>query len=85
MSEQTTTRRAPGRPKKTTTTPKAEAKKPLFKHKEVVNTNTEYELVGKGGIVTMLPQKGGKKPVSEKSLGDHENSNPFSKVQRKQS
>ena len=58
MSEQTTTRRAPGRPKKTTTTPKAEAKKPLFKHKEVVNTNTEYELVGKGGIVTMLPQKG---------------------------
>lgn len=58
MSEQTTTRRAPGRPKKTATTPKAEAKKPLFKHKEVVNTNTEYELIGKGGIVTMLPQKG---------------------------
>lgn len=58
MSEQTTTRRAPGRPKKTDTTPKAQAKKPLFKHKESVNTNTEYELISKGGIVTMLPQKG---------------------------
>lgn len=31
----------------------------------------------------MLPQKGGKKPVSEKSLGDHENSNPFSKELKK--
>lgn len=58
MSEQTTTRRGPGRPKKTEAAPKATTKKTLIKHKEVVNKNTEYELIKKGGIVTMLPQKG---------------------------
>jgi hypothetical protein len=64
MSE-TTTRRAPGRPRKTETkpvevaeTPKQTQKKTVLKRKEAVNSNAEFEIIRNGGIVTMLPQKG---------------------------
>ena len=60
MSE--TTRRAPGRPKKTVEAPvqpKAAVKKKAVVRKVAEqNSNVEYELISKGGIVTMLPQKG---------------------------
>jgi len=60
MSE--TTRRAPGRPKKTVEAPlqpKAAVKKKAVVRKVAEqNNNVEYELISKGGIVTMLPQKG---------------------------
>jgi len=66
MSE-TTTRRAPGRPRKSESkaeTPPVAAtatptkKKNVLKRKEAPTGNTEYEITGGGGIVTMLPQKG---------------------------
>ena len=66
MSE-TTTRRAPGRPKKAAApapvqeeqpTPKATKKATVVRREKDTSQNREYELIGKGGIVTMLPQKG---------------------------
>ena len=67
MSE-TTTRRAPGRPRKNAekpaekTTPQVEApaqkKTNVVRRKQEEQFHTEYELMRKGGIVTMLPQKG---------------------------
>ena len=67
MSE-TNTRRAPGRPRKDAekpaekTTPKVQApaksKSTVVRRKEEPQMNAEYELISKGGIVTMLPQKG---------------------------
>jgi hypothetical protein len=67
MSE-ATTRRAPGRPKKNAakpaeeTTPKVQAtaqkKSTVVRRTPEPQRNAEYELIGKGGIVTMLPQKG---------------------------
>jgi hypothetical protein len=64
MSE-TTTRRAPGRPRKTETepvevaeTPNQTQKKTVLRRKEAVNSNAEFEIIRNGGIVTMLPQKG---------------------------
>lgn len=57
-----TTKRPVGRPKKTTTAataaPKSAPKKTVIRRERVENKNQEYELIGKGGIVTMLPQKG---------------------------
>lgn len=58
MSEQTTTRRAPGRPKKSAATTKPAAKKSVIHRKETVKTNSEFEIIGKGGVVTMIPQNG---------------------------
>lgn len=58
MSEQTTTRRAPGRPKKAATQVKEAPKKTVVRKEPVVNKNAEYELIEKGGIVTMLPMAG---------------------------
>jgi hypothetical protein len=67
MSE-TNTRRAPGRPRKDAakpaekTTPKVQApaksKSTVVRRKQEPQMNAEYELISKGGIVTMLPQKG---------------------------
>jgi len=61
MAQQT--KRSPGRPKAQTTQVKeatvaATPKKPVIKRKEAVNTHAEYEIIGKGGLVYMLPQKG---------------------------
>jgi hypothetical protein len=60
MSEtQTAPRR--GRPKKTTSEsqPVAQVKKTTVVRKEKpVNTNREYSIMGKGGIVTMIPMRG---------------------------
>lgn len=58
MSEQTTTRRAPGRPKKNAETTAAKKKTTVIRREKEVQLNAEFELIGKGGIVTMLPQKG---------------------------
>jgi hypothetical protein len=64
------TKKRPGRPKaqpapvaeavvEQATVKAPEAKKPLpIKRREVVNQNSEYELIRKSGIVYMLPQKG---------------------------
>lgn len=67
MSE-TTTRRAPGRPKKNAVQPEAATPKPtpkptakkstVVRKKQEPQRHKEYELIRKGGIVTMLPQKG---------------------------
>lgn len=54
----TTTRRAPGRPKKTAETTAAKKKTTVIRREKEVQLNAEFELIGKGGIVTMLPQKG---------------------------
>jgi len=61
MAQQT--RRAPGRPKKVqeTVTPVAEkkvAKKPPIIRQENPNQRKEFEVIGGGGIVYMLPQQG---------------------------
>lgn len=58
MTEQTTTRRAPGRPKKNPDAAKPAAKKSVIQRKEVVKRHSEFETMGRAGIVTMLPQNG---------------------------
>lgn len=58
MTEQV--KRAPGRPKKPATTPAptANKSKTVVRKPQDESKAAEYELLRKGGIVTMLPQKG---------------------------
>lgn len=57
------TKKRPGRPKAqpketVVATPPAAKKTLPFKRKEVETQHAEFELIGKGGVVYMLPQKG---------------------------
>lgn len=56
----TTQRRAPGRPKKEATTTRTNAvkKKTVVRKEPEPRRNCEFEMIQKGGIVTMIPMRG---------------------------